>query len=43
MQRLFDESDISDLVKNSDLNTKLATLVTKPELIPLNQFGRIKK
>ena len=43
MIRLFDESDISDLVKNSDMNPKLATLVTKPELISFNQFGRIKK
>ena len=29
---LVDKSNISDLVKNSDLNTKLVTLATKAEL-----------
>ena len=29
---MVDKSDISNLVNNSDLNTKLATLATKAEL-----------
>ena len=31
-KKLVDKSDISDLVKNFDLRTKLATLATKAEL-----------
>ena len=31
-KKVVDESDIFDLVKNSGLNTKLATLATKAEL-----------
>ena len=29
---MFDKTDISDLVKNFDLNTELATFATKAEL-----------
>ena len=31
-KKLVNKSNVSDLVKNSDLNTKLATLGTKAEL-----------
>ena len=31
-KKLVDQSDISNLIKNSDLNTKLATLATKSQL-----------
>ena len=31
-KQMVDKSDISDLVNNTDLNTKLSTLATKAEL-----------